>query len=154
MQLDPTNPVVGLCVEGVQAEAQHQFEAASVLFQRAWNAHQSDFEAAIAAHYLARHQPSLQDSLRWNRRALEHALAAPANEVSTFLASLYLNLAYSHEMLGQAGEARHYLGLGEAALAELPESAYAAIVCDGLSRMRERMQTSKPAFYESDCQAL
>lgn len=140
MQIDPSNPVVVLCAEGMQAEAEHRFEDARALFQRAWDAHRSDYEAAIAAHYLARHQPSLDDARRWNQRALDHALAARSQEVSGFLASLYLNLAHSHELLLQPEQARHHLDLGEAALVELPESPYAQVVQDGLARLRQRLE--------------
>lgn len=67
MQIDPNNSVIRLCAQGIQAEMQHQFELAASLYQRAWDEHQNDYEAAIAAHYLARNQPTLEDSLRWNQ---------------------------------------------------------------------------------------
>lgn len=139
MQIDPANPVVALCAEGMQAESRQQLERARELFQRAWTEHRSDYEAAIAAHFLARHQPSLDDSLRWNQRALEHALAAPADQVDGFFASLYLNLAHAYEMLERTDQAQFYLARGEAALGALPDSPYAAVVRDGLSRMRLRL---------------
>jgi hypothetical protein len=132
--------VVVLCAEGMAAEAQQQFDTAKSLFQRAWDEHQDDYEAAIAAHYLARHQDSDERRLHWNQRALEHALAAPVQQVETFVASLYLNLAHSHEKLDRPGDARHYLTLAEAHVDALPASSYRAVVLDGLSRMRERVE--------------
>jgi catechol 2,3-dioxygenase-like lactoylglutathione lyase family enzyme len=56
MDIDPANPIVALCVRGMQAEAEHRSDDARVLFQRAWDAHSSEYEASIAAHFLARQQ--------------------------------------------------------------------------------------------------
>ena len=145
MSIDPANPVVVLCALGMQAETERRIDEARALFQQAWDAQRSDYEASIAAHYLARHQVTLEDSLAWNQRALDHALAAPIQAVSSFLPSLYLNLGHSHEMLGQFDEAHRCLTLGESRLAELPESPYAAVVRDGLVRMRGRLELPRPA---------
>ena len=139
MQIDPTNPVVALCAEGIQAEARHDFGAARRLFQQAWETHRTDYEAAIAAHYVARHQPSREETLRWNERALSHALRVPEERTRGFFASLYLNLAHSHEMLDQREAALRCLEQGEEALDDLPGSAYADGVRDGLARMRLRL---------------
>lgn len=140
MQIDPTNPVVAHCAKGMEAEAQQQFDTAKTLFLRAWDERQNDYDAAIAAHYLARHQASLEGTLHWNQRALDHAMAAPAQQVETFFASLYLNLAHSHEMLEQAAEARQYLALAEDHLDALADTPYTSVVRDGISRMRQRLE--------------
>ena len=52
--IDPHSPVARLCAEGMAlegtpAEAMRRFEAA-------WSARTDDYDAAIAAHFLARHQ--------------------------------------------------------------------------------------------------
>ena len=52
MSIDPINPVVLLCAAGMEREGEP--EEARRLFQQAWDARRNDYEAAIAAHYLAR----------------------------------------------------------------------------------------------------
>ena len=60
--IDPTNPVVALCSEGMAAEGTPA--EALRLFERAWAARRDDYDAAIAAHFVARHQASPEDTLR------------------------------------------------------------------------------------------
>jgi hypothetical protein len=62
--IDPTNPVVALCAEGMAREGEPA--VAKRLFEEARSSRTDDFEAAIAAHYLARHQPTPADTLHWN----------------------------------------------------------------------------------------
>lgn len=100
MELDPENPVVKLCAEGMQAELAGDHDAAKRLFTAAWERRQDDWEAAIAAHYVARHAESLEEALRWNAVALEHAERLPAKRIHGLLPSLYLNLGKSHEDVG------------------------------------------------------
>jgi hypothetical protein len=61
---DPANRVVALCAEGMAREGEPG--VALRLFEEAWAARTDDFEAAIAAHYVARHQPTAEEALRWN----------------------------------------------------------------------------------------
>src|SRR5690349_3606961 len=98
--MDPNNPVVKLCVEGMQAETAGRGEDARRLFAQAWEASQDDFEACIAAHYVARHQESLEETLRWNQEALRCADAVGDDRICDFYPSLYLNLGRSYEVLG------------------------------------------------------
>lgn len=104
--IDPNNPVVQLCQAGMQAEAQNRMDEARALFQRAWDARQNAFDACIAAHYLARHQDNLEDTLLWNQQALDQAAKVRDGSVQDFYPSLYLNLGFSYEMLGNRSEAR------------------------------------------------
>ncbi|MFN8469965.1 MAG: hypothetical protein U0X20_30705 [Caldilineaceae bacterium] len=130
--------MVRLCAEGIAAEGQKRHEDAAALYREAWAIHSNDYEACIAAHYLAREQETLQESLKWNQLALDHALAAPDEQVAGFLPSLYLNLGWSHEVLGDSGQARTCYLAGAARLAELPPGAYTDVVRDGITRGLER----------------
>jgi YD repeat-containing protein len=76
--MDPNNPAVKLCMEGMQAEAEGKNGAALRLFTQAWEASRDDFEACVAAHYLARQQTTPQDVLRWNQEALNGAYGMAA----------------------------------------------------------------------------
>jgi len=108
--IDPENPVVKLCIQITQAEFQGRLEDARRLAGLAWNASRDDFEACIAAHYVARFQKSPQEKLRWNLESLRRAEAA-GEQVQDFYPSLYLNLGQSHELLGEQAEARRYYTL-------------------------------------------
>lgn len=136
--IDPTNPVVKLCAEGIQAEAKHEHAKARVLYAQAWDQRADDYEACIAAHYLAREQETLQDSLHWNQLALDHALIASVELVGGFLPSLYLNLGWSHEVLGDIAQARTCYEEGKRRLAALPPEPYAEVVRTGIMNGLQR----------------
>lgn len=136
--IDPENPVVRLCAEGIAAEGQGRHEDAVALYREAWAIHSDDYEACIAAHYLAREQESLQESLQWNQAALDHALMVDEERIAEFLPSLYLNLGWSHEVLGDPVKARACYLEGAARVAGLPAGAYTDVVCDGIARGLER----------------
>jgi hypothetical protein len=109
--MDTSNPVVQLCLQGSRAEFERRLEAARSLYQQAWEARTDDYDACIAAHYLARFQDGPEESLRWNQLALLHAEAADDERVREFYPSLYLNLGRSHEILGNQAEAKRYYDL-------------------------------------------
>jgi hypothetical protein len=109
--MDISNPVIKLCMAGIRAEFEHRLEDAKALYQRAWEAHTDDYEACIAAHYLARFQETPEETLDWNQVALEHANAVGDERVRDFYPSLYLNLGHSHEVLGNLTEAQKYYNL-------------------------------------------
>jgi tetratricopeptide (TPR) repeat protein len=136
--MNPDNPIIKLCLEGMQAEGQGRFEDASSLFQRAWEVRKDDFDACVAAHFLARHQQRPQDALYWNQQALKFADAVGDKSVRSFYPSLYLNLGYSHEVLGDWVEARKYYDLAAEKAGELPEGRYGDLVRSGIAQGRKR----------------
>ena len=140
--LDPDNPVVKWCVAGMRAEGEGRLDEARALFNQAWAARQDDLEACIAAHYVARHQTSPEETLRWNQAALDHAAAVGDERVQGFYASLYLNLGYAHEQLGHAAEARRCYALAEAYAADVPGGGYGARLRGGLEAARRRMDAA------------
>jgi hypothetical protein len=109
--MDITNPVIQLCLQGSRAEFEHRPEDARALYRQAWEAHRDDYEACIAAHYLARSHDKPEEVLRWNELALEHAQAVKDEKVAAFYPSLYLNLGSAHEKLGNQIEAQRYYQL-------------------------------------------
>jgi len=143
MAIDPDNPVVRLCVEGVQAEAEDRLEDALALFSQAWEGSTDDFEACIAAHYLARQQETPQDMLYWNQVALEKAKAAEDERVMGFYPSLYLNLGYSYEQLGNLEAAVRYYKKADEQLSDLPPGSYGEVVQDAVTRGRERIRAQQ-----------
>jgi len=112
--MDINNPVIQLCMEGTRAEFEHRLEDARLLYQQAWEARTDDYDACIAAHYVARFQDSAEESLRWNQLALKHANAVNDERVKDFYPSLYLSLGHSYELVGNPGEAQRYYELAAA----------------------------------------
>jgi hypothetical protein len=142
--ISPENPIVKLCVEGMQAEAQGRHADAHLLFARAWESSMDDFEACIAAHYLARHQETPQEMLYWNRTALDRAAAVGDERVQEFYPSLYLNLGFSYETLGDQETARRYYHLAAADLpsvSHLPDTPYTATVRQAIANALQRLQS-------------
>ncbi|WP_420127417.1 hypothetical protein [Longimicrobium sp.] len=137
--MDPDNPVVKLCAQGMEAEFAGRPTEARDLFVRAWDARADDYDAAIAAHFVARHQATTSDTLRWNQEALARADAVGDERVRGFYPSLYLNLGHSHEQLGQRDQARHFYGLAAAAATDLPRDSYSDTVRDGIARGLQRV---------------
>ncbi len=106
--MDTTNPVVQLCSAGTQAEFDARPDDACRLYVAAWEAATDDFGACVAAHYMARCQPDAQARLHWNQIALARAEAVGDERVQPFMPSLFVNLGYSYEELGQHEAAQHY----------------------------------------------
>ena len=109
--MDLNNPVVKLCVEGTRAEFEGRLDDARALFWQAWEISTDDYEACIAAHYVARFQNTPEDTFRWNEEALRRADAVRDDRVKDFYSSLYLNMGRSYELLGDQAEAQRYYDL-------------------------------------------
>ena len=140
--MDPNNPIVKLCAEGIAAEMQGRPADARAAYQRAWAARADAFEACVAAHYVARHQDTPEDTHRWNAEALAQADAAAAagdERVRAFYPSLYLNVGHSCEVLGDAAGAARYYDLAEARLGDAPEGPYGDVVRHGVAEGRRRV---------------
>jgi hypothetical protein len=136
--IDPNNPVVKLCAEGIRAEDEGRLDDAHKLFLQAWAARQDDFDACIAAHFLARHRPP-KEMLHWNQAALAHADAVGDERVQDFYSSLYLNMGWSHEQLGELAEAGRYYAVAVTRLAELPAGPYTDVVRKGVAAGQARL---------------
>lgn len=135
--IDGDGLVARLCAAGMAIDGDPA--AASALFRQAWEARRDDYEASIAAHFVARHQPSLADSLHWNRLAVHHAEAVRDDRAAPLFASLYLNLADSYLALGDVAQATRITRRGIDALRFLPADGYREFVARGLERLRARI---------------
>jgi hypothetical protein len=138
--VDPSNPVVALCVDGMQLEGTP--DLARKRFEQAWALRQDDYDASIAAHFVARHQPTIAATLEWNQRALRHAEAVADDRVRPFMPSLLLNLGDSFLAGGQVAEARRAGERALAAVAELPDDGYRAFVARGIERLLSRARAA------------
>ena len=138
--MDPTNPVVVLCAQGMAVEGTPG--EALRLFEQAWAIRRNDYEAAVAAHFLARHQSTDAETLHWSALAVRHAEAVPDGESRKLLASLYLNLGDSHARLGQIELAREAVRNAALHLDVLPSGGYREFVAMGIDRLTQRLHSS------------
>jgi len=139
--MDPSNPVVALCAQGMTVEGTPA--DALRLFEQAWAIRRDDFDAAIAAHFIARHQSSLDATLHWNSLAVEHAEAVRDGRAADLLASLYLNLGDSHVRLGQYTSARNAARRAAEHLVALPAGGYRDFVAMGIDRLTHRLDAAQ-----------
>ena len=109
--MDLDNPVIQLCIQGTQAEFARRMEDARSLYQQAWKLAKDDYEACIAAHYMARFAETPEEGLGWNQKALDCATRVKDERVKEFYPSLFLNMGHSYEQLGRPDEARRYYDL-------------------------------------------
>ncbi|MFI7641460.1 hypothetical protein [Nonomuraea sp. NPDC049400] len=123
--MNPDNPVVRLCAQGMQAEAEGRDTDARNLFQQAWEIAGDDYEACVAAHYLARHQSTPQQTLHWNQECLNRANLVGDDRVKGFHASLHVNMAKAYGDLGEPGKAREHFELAATRIDEVPPGQYA-----------------------------
>lgn len=140
--MNPDHPIIKLCAAGMEAEARGDGAGARARFEEAWGAATDDYHAAVAAHYLARHQPTPEATLAWNQTALDRALAAGEAVTGGFLPSLYLNLGHSHELAGNQARAATLFHAGLAHLHHVPEGPYGDLVRDGLRRAADRCSSA------------
>lgn len=112
--MEITNPVLQLCIQGTEAEYQHRLDDARALYQQAWDTATDDYEACIAAHYVARFQDTPEETFRWNQEALNRADAVNDDRVKAFYPSLYVNMGKSYEELGNREEAERFYALAAA----------------------------------------
>ena len=136
---DLENPVMRLCAEGMQHDGEP--EVASRLFMQAWEARKDDFDAAVAAHYVARHQPTPQETLEWNETALRHAEQVVDGRAGALLPSLLLNLGESYRIAGGHRHAEALARRGLGVLDGMPEGdGYNAFVRGGLERLLDQVR--------------
>jgi hypothetical protein len=135
--IDPTNPVVALCAEGMAMEGTPA--DARRLFEQAWAARRDDYDAAIAAHFVARHQATAADTLHWNALAVRHAEAVSDGSADELLASLYLNLGDAHAQLGQRAAGVAAVRQAAEHLAAVPAGGYHDLLALGIDRLANRL---------------
>lgn len=87
------------------AEDKGQPEEAGRLFLQAWNESTNDFERFTAAYYVARHQDTVRDKLKWLETSLRFALNINDESVRAAFASLYSNIAKCYDELGDRDNA-------------------------------------------------
>lgn len=140
MQFDQNNNVVRLCAQGMDMEGEGNLEEASNLFFQAWNEATNDFEKFTAAHFVARHQKSVADKLKWDETALQLALKINDDTVKGTYPSLYLNIAKCYEDLNDFDNARENYQLALSFTNLLPDNGYGNMIKGGIKNGIERVK--------------
>lgn len=140
MQFDPDNNVIKRCAQGMDMEARGLTDEASKLFLQAWNEATNDFEKFTAAHYVARHQKSVEDKLKWDETALHFALKINDETVKGSYPSLYLNIAKCYEDLSDFNNARKHYQLALSFTNLLPGNGYGDMIKGGIKNGIERVK--------------
>jgi hypothetical protein len=141
--MDPDNPVIRLCKLGVESETAERFDEARALYERAWRSSSNNVEACIAAHYVARGQPTTDQMLWWNQIALARADATRDGRVRGFYASLHVNLAMGHEHLGQLAAAHHHYSRARATVEAIEDPDHRLLVAGRVAQGLERTKLAR-----------
>lgn len=132
MQFDTNNPIIQLCAQGMQFEGEGKPAEAAALFIQAWNKASTPMEKFTAAHYVARHQPTVSDKLHWDEVCLAHALQIEGDEIKATYPSLYLNIGKCHEDLGNTLEAHKNYQLAQLFTNHLQNDGYGTMIKAGI----------------------
>ncbi len=139
MEFDPNNHIVKLCALGMDMEGQGKLEEASKLFLKAWDEATNDFEKFTAAHYVARHQKSAADKLKWDETALQWALKINDDTIKGTFPSLYLNVAKCYEDLNDPDNAKRNYELALSFTNFLPDDGYGNMIKGGITNGMKRV---------------
>jgi tetratricopeptide (TPR) repeat protein len=139
MQFDPDNNVVKLCAQGMSNETEGNADEAAKLFLQAWKEATNDFEKFTAAHYVARHQKTVADKLKWDETALNLALKINDDKMKGSYPSLYLNIAKCYEDLKDIDNAKKNYQLALSFTKLLPDNGYGKMIKGGIMNGIERV---------------
>jgi tetratricopeptide (TPR) repeat protein len=139
MEFNQDNKIVQLCSTGMELEGQGKLEEAGKRFEEAWNQAATDFEKFTAAHYMARHQKSISDKLKWDKEALRFALNIEGDNIKESLPSLYLNIGKCYEDLNDFENAKNNYDAAFSFSTYLPDTGYGNMIKGGIAKAVERI---------------
>lgn len=132
MIFNTDNKIVQQCAKGMMLEGEGKIQQALEIFMHAWDESEDDFEKSIAAHYVARHQESVNRKLEWDKTALHHALKIKDENVRMAYPSLYLNIGKCYEDLNDFDSALENYASGLSLTNHLGEDGYGMMIRNGL----------------------
>ena len=141
MEFNQDNKVVQLCATGMELEGQGKLAEAGSCFEEAWNIAATDFEKFTAAHYVARHQKSVSEKLKWDKTALIHALNIADESIKETLPSLYLNIGKCYEDLNDFDNAKNNYQAAFTFATFLPGNGYGNMIKAGIDKGLERIKS-------------
>ncbi len=140
MEFNQDNKVIQFCAKGMELEGQGQLTEAGNIFNEAWNIATNDFEKFTAAHYVARHQKTTSEKLKWDETALNHALNIEEKTVKGALPSLYLNIGKCYEDLSDFENAKKHYQSAFSLTSFLPDDGYGNMIRAGINNGLERIK--------------
>lgn len=140
MEFNQDNKVIQLCARGMELEGNGKPADASNLFNEAWNLATTDFEKFTAAHYVARHQITISDKLKWDEIALRHSLNIDNETVQETLPSLYLNIGKCYEDLNDFKSAKSSYQAAFSFTSFLSDNGYGNMIKTGISNGLDRVK--------------
>jgi tetratricopeptide (TPR) repeat protein len=141
MPFDPHNIVVQLCAQGMEKEGLLAQDEAKKCFDEALQKAQTDFERFIACHYIARHQDSPREKLRWDELALSFAMSCSDKTIHENYSSLYLNIGKDFEDMRDDEKALKNYQLAASYVELLAKDGYGAMIRSGINSGIERVRT-------------
>lgn len=140
MPFDPNNNIIKLCAQGMSLEGEGKKEEALERFQQAWDEAANDFEKFTSAHYVARHQKSMTDKLKWDEIALNFALKINDENMKGTYPSLYLNIGKCYEDLNDFESARENYELALSFTTFLADDGYGKMIKGGIMNGIDRVK--------------
>ena len=140
MEFNPNNPIIRLCMQGMAMEEGDKHEEAGALFNKAWNESTNDFEKFTSAHYVARHQETVAEKLKWDETALQLALNINDETMKASYPSLYLNIAKCYEDLEDKPNALKHYQLANSFAGLLPDDGYGKMIKSGIANGLKRVR--------------
>ena len=141
MLFDPNNPIIKLCADGMELEGEGKPMEALNVFEQAWDEATDNLGKFAAAHYIARHQNSISDKLKWDETALHLALDIKDEGIKGAYPSLYLNIAKCHEDLNDPGKAIENYQLALKFSSFLLEDGYGDMIKAGIANGIQRVSS-------------
>ncbi|GEM_PF-5674055 len=83
--MDENNRIIKFVSEGMKLEREGKIKRAQELFTKAWKTSSDNHEKCIAAHFVARHQNSPEDTLKWNMESLSQANGASQKKLKVII---------------------------------------------------------------------
>lgn len=140
MEFNQDSKTIQLCIQGMQLEGEGQPSSALLLFREAWEAAANNIEKFTAAHYIARHQGTVADKLKWDEIALELALSINEDAVKSTYPSLYLNVAKCYEDLQDHDNALKHYEKASSFTHFLPDDGYGNMIKAGIQQGMKRVR--------------
>lgn len=111
MEFNQNNPIIQLCIQGMDAEEKGRHDDAESLFLKAWQESTNDFERFTAAHHIARVQKDVREKLEWLETDLALALKIDNESVKASFTPLYQAITKCYKELGDSDKAQKNLEL-------------------------------------------
>ena len=134
------NKIIKLCQKGMKLEAEGKPARARELFMQAWNSSSNSYESCITAHFVARQQCNLDDTLHWNKESLRLADKTKDDRVKSFYPSLYLCVGLSYENLNDYSNAKNYFDMAHEKVEILIDNDYGKSLRKNLNNARKRIK--------------